>query len=156
MQATDQPLVACHAFGKGHAAYVAFAIGRYLDIHDDAHIARRMTELIDRLLPTRQLVTNAPRTVETTLWQQRQLKRTIVHLANRSVTWTLPTDERQITDILPVHGVEVTMPAPCPEPTVSCRGADVTARVEDGRLTMRIPVLHAYAALVIEDGDGTP
>ena len=150
MQPTPWPMAVHHGFGAGQAIYAAFAIGRYYTLHGDAHIARWMAELMDRLLPSRQLQVIAPRTVEVTLWRQPQVPRTIIHLANRTVPWTLPTDTRQITEIVPVHGLEVRMPSPYGRSHVSCRGADAVARVDGDHLVVRVSALEAYAAIVIE------
>jgi len=156
LEPTPWPILVRHNFGAGQSLYAAFAIGRYYTLHGDAHIGRWMVELIEALLPARQLIVNAPRTVEATVWRQPALPRTIIHLANRSVPWTLPTDTRQVTKILPVHDVEVTMPTPYPDAQVSCRGADVTVRREREQLVMRVSVLHAYAAIVIEPSGMAP
>jgi len=150
LQATPWPAVVRHNCGAGVSLYVAFPIGQYFTIHGDEHIGARMAEILDTLLPARQLKVRAPRTVEVTLWRQPQVPRIIVHLANRSVAWTLPTDARQITEILPVHDVEITMPAPWPGPKVACRRAEVEWTSDGAEIAMRIPALDAYAAIVIE------
>lgn len=150
LQPTPWPIFVRYPFGAGQSLYAAFAIGRYYTLHGDAHIGTWMAELLDTLLPARQLTVNAPRTVEVTVWRQPALPRTIIHLANRSVPWSLPTNARQITEILPVHDVEVTIPAPYPEAKVACRGAHVTVQQKGGQLVMRLSVLQAYAALVVE------
>ncbi len=147
---TPWPVFVRHSFGAGQSLYAAFAIGRYYTLHGDAHIGTWMADSLDTLLPARQLTVTAPRTVEVTLWRQPALPRTIIHLANRSVPWTLPTDARQVTEILPVHNVQVTMPTPYPNAQVSCRGAEVAVRHQGNQLVVEVSVLHAYAAIVIE------
>jgi len=147
---TPWPAFTRHSFGAGQSLYAAFDIGKYYQRHGDEHIGARMAALVDALLPERQITVTAPRTVEVTVWRQPALPRTVVHLANRSVPWTLPTDQRQISEILPVHDVAVTLRVPYPDPKVSARGAKVRARTEKDRLTATISVLHAYAAIVIE------
>lgn len=144
------PAIVQHGFKDGQTLYVAFPIGRYYTQHGDLHVAVRMAELLDTILPERQLVTNAPRTVEMTVWRQREPERTIVHLANRSVAWSLPTDERQISEVLPVHDVEIRLRPPYERWSVSARAAAVTAAVEAEHLVLHVPVLAAYAAVVIE------
>ena len=156
LELTPWPVFVRYSFGAGQSLYAAFAIGRYYTLHGDAHIGTWMADSLDALLPARQLTVTAPRTVEVTMWRQPALPRTIIHLANRSVPWTLPTDARQVTEILPVHGVEVTMPTPYPEPKVSCRGAEVTVRHQGNQLVMEVSVLHAYAAIVIEPSGMPP
>jgi len=147
---SDWPAATVNEFGNGRACYVAFDLGRYFTMHGDEHIGVWMAELVDAMLPERQVEVKAPRTVEVTLWRQPALERTIIHLANRSVAYTLPTDERQITEILPVHDVTVTIASPCANPRVSGRQAEVSARVDGRRLVVQVPVLNAYAAIVVE------
>ncbi|HEY3378509.1 MAG TPA: beta-galactosidase trimerization domain-containing protein [Armatimonadota bacterium] len=149
MEPTSWPAFTRHRFGQGSAYYIAFSIGRYFNLHGDQHIGARMRELFDAAQPERQLRLHAPRTVEVTLWRQPPA-RTIIHLVNRTVPWSLPTDARAFTEVIPVHGIEVTMPSPYPHARVTCRGAEVTVNMADNRLVMHIDALDAYAALVIE------
>jgi len=135
-------LVVENSFGNGRAQYIAFDVGRYYDTYGDAHIGEWMAELIGGVLPVRQFVLKAPRTVEANVWRQEQFDRTIVHLANRTVPWTMPTD--------PLHELELEMPLPCPDPKVACRGANIVYRIDGGKLVVSIGKLEAYAAITIE------
>lgn len=150
LEFTAWPAFTHHTFSSGEAYYAAFAIGSYFNQHGDRHIAQRMRNLLDRAQPAHQLQVSAPRTVEVTLWQQPDISRTIIHLCNRTVPWTLPTDAREFTEIVPVHGVEVTIRTPYPDPVVTCRGTGVDTNLDGDQLTIRVDVLNAYAALVIE------
>ena len=150
LEPTPWPAFTRNGFGAGQAYYAAFAIGSYFNQHGDRHIAQRMRNLLDRAQPEHQLQVTAPRTVEVTLWRQPALPRTIIHLCNRTVPWTLPTDAREFTEIVPVHGIEITMRIPCDSPIVSCRGAEVDTCLDGDQLIMRVAALNAYAALVIE------
>jgi hypothetical protein len=152
LEPTHWPFITRNAYGKGEAFYVAFAIGRFYTMRGDYHIGARMAELLDAAQPRRQLKVAAPRTVEVTLWKQPDVPRTIIHLANRSVAHTLPTHERQFTEILPVRDVEITMIPPHPNPRVRARQARVKAQAQGDELVLRIPVLDAYAAIIIEPG----
>jgi hypothetical protein len=157
MHASEWPAVTASSLGEGRSCYVAFDIGRYFTIHGDEHIGAWMAELIDGILPARQVEVAAPRTLEVTVWRQSAPERTIIHLANRTVAWTLPTDARQITEIVPLHKVEVMIRSPYPEVSVTGRGADVSARREGDKLRIMVSNLHAYGAVVIErrlDGAG--
>jgi hypothetical protein len=127
-------------------------MGRYFTMHGDQHIGIWMNELLQTLLPKRQIEVRAPRTVEVTVWRQPAVPRTIIHLANRSVAWSLPTNAREITEILPVPEVELTLASPYARPKVTGRGVTVRAKRQRGRLVLRVPVLNAYAAVVIEPG----
>jgi hypothetical protein len=89
------------------------------------------------------------RTVEVTIWRQHAPPRTIIHLANRSVPWTLATGARKITEILPVHDVEMRLPGRAERLNVSGRGAHVHVVQTTPDLVLRLPVLQAHAAVVI-------
>lgn len=154
LEVTGWPLWTKHALGEGLAAYVAFDIGRYFEKHGDEHIGSLMTEVVDRLLPRRQIVVNAPRTVEVTVWEQRAPQRLIVHLANRTVPWTLPTDRRQPTEIIRLPRVQLFMECPWSAPIVSCRGAGVSWQVDGHELSIVVSDLDAYAAVVMEASAG--
>ena len=150
MRVSDWPVVTTGSCGKGRTCYVAFDVGRYFSMHGDEHIGAWMAELLDAVLPARQVVVKAPRTVEVTVWKQTVPERTIIHLANRTVPWSLPTDAREITEIIPVHDIEVTIDNPYRDSVVTGRDADVSVRADDDELVAHLAVVEAYAAIVIE------
>lgn len=156
MEKSPWPAICVHGLDR-RAGYVAFEIGRYYETHGDEHIGAAMAAVIDAVLPRRQVEVRAPRTLEVTLWRQPALRRTIVHLANRTVPWTLPTVQRQPTEIVPLHGVRIELDAP-PEVRgeqgqgvrVTGRQAGVRSRREGSRITVDVERVNAYAAVVIE------
>ncbi|MBI5095082.1 MAG: beta-galactosidase trimerization domain-containing protein [Candidatus Hydrogenedentes bacterium] len=147
---SEWPVVTANGFGRGRSAYIAFDIGRFFELHGDTHIGKLIVETVDALLPSRQVTVTAPRTVEVTVWRQEALNRTIIHLANRTVAWTLPTDARQIAEILPVHDIELCLEAPGAAVRVSGRDVAVEVCEQGLRLALRVPRLEAYGAVVIE------
>ncbi len=148
---SDYPAATINEFGSGQALYVACQLGWYFEKYGDEQLGKWMAELVGEVVPARQLDVRAPRTVEVTCWKQSDLNRTIIHLANRTVPWTLPTNNRQISEIVPVHNVEISMDSPFVNPKVSCRGAEICSRLVDGRLEICLDKLDAYAAVVIEE-----
>ncbi len=148
---TDIPLATSCRFGKGRGVYAAFGIGRYFEKHGFEHTGKWMMELIRLLLPKNRIEIEAPRTVEVTVRRQARLKRTVLHIANRTVPWTLPTDKRQIGEIVPVSGIKIKMKSPCAKPAVSFRRTGGRARNEKGVLRIRLSMVEAYAAVVIEE-----
>jgi hypothetical protein len=152
MEVSEWPVLMDHSCARGRAAYVAFDIGRYYELHGDEHIGAWMAEIVDGLLPSRQIVVRAPRTVEVTLWRQESPQRLIVHLANRTVPWTLPTDTRQPTEIIPLRDLQLILQCPWPNPQVTCRGAQVSSRTERDHLTLSLAELDVYAAILVEPG----
>ncbi len=143
------PVLVANTFGRGHSRYVAFDLGRFYELHGDLHIGRLLAEQVDALLPARQLTVRAPRTVEVTVWRQAAPERLILHLANRTVPWSLPTDTREISEIIPVHDLEISLPMPFPRLAVSARHAEVSYEEGNGRLRLRLATLEAYAAVLI-------
>jgi hypothetical protein len=152
---TPWPIFTEHLFGEGRSIYVAFDIGRHYAVRGPVHIGEWMTRLIDRLFGARQIAVKAPRTVEVTLW--RQPNRVVIHLANRSVPWTLPTAAREIREILPVHDVDLTLPLPWRRPAVTGRHCEPKHRMKGSALHIRVPLLNAYAAVIIgHSNNSTP
>jgi hypothetical protein len=147
---SEWPVATTNVFGSGRSVYIAFDIGRYFELHGDAHIGRLMTEFVRSLLPSPQITVRAPRTVEVTVWRQEALNRTIIHLANRSVAWTLPTDARQISEVLPVHDLEVSLDMLGSNVSVTGRGIEVELLSQGERVILRVPKLGVYGAIVIE------
>jgi len=137
-------------FGDGMCLYVAFAVGQYYDIHGDAHIYERMRRWVDKMLAERSLRVNAPLTVEVTSWEQPQHARTIIHLANRTVAWSIATNRRQIREVVSVDGVMIELKIDREDPTVTCRHAKAEWEIIDGLLRARISGIKEYAALVVE------
>lgn len=155
IRVTDIPLVVSNRYGGGTCEYVAFDVGAFYALHGDAHIGALMCESLERALPARMLRVQAPRTVEVMVWRQpvagsRTRERTVVHLANRTVAWTLPTDARQIDEIVELREVRLSMPRPAGAVAVSARRTRVGHRFEGGFLVVTLERLGAYAAVVVE------
>ncbi|MDZ4859788.1 MAG: beta-galactosidase trimerization domain-containing protein, partial [Candidatus Hydrogenedentes bacterium] len=147
LKPTQWPLAVTQAAGAGQVLYVAFGLGRYYASHNLIHARNRMTQFIDRLLPKRQLVVKAPRCLEVTVWRQEMPERTIVHLANRT---PLAHDLPRIHEITPLRDIELEFEVPYSSSRVTGRGAEVTWRVDHGKMRVHIDSLDIYAALVIE------
>ena len=54
-----------------------------------------------------------------------------------------------MTELVPVHDIEVSLDSPYPRLRVECRGGSVEAREQDGKLSIRLARLDAHAAIVI-------
>jgi hypothetical protein len=81
---TDKPGLILTAYGKGTVAYLPWDTGSlYYRLSPPAHRAL-VTDLIDRLLPKRQIRTGAHPLVEITVMRQPGRNRTLVHLVNLS------------------------------------------------------------------------
>lgn len=146
----DDPVVTEHTLGKGKAIYIACDIGRHYTKYGDADTAALMDEMVTALLPDPPVRVLAPATVELTLWRQPRRQRIILHLANRTVAHTLPTDQRQITEIIPVHDVRLSLKSPSASPVVAARSAEIEVALIQDRIEICIKRLEAYAAITIE------
>ena len=152
-EATEWPLDVVRESGKGKALYIAFGLGRYYAAHQLVHARDRMARYIDTLLPKRQLVVHAPRSLEVTIWRQTSPERTIIHLANRTA---MAHDMPRIHEIPPLRDIEIEMESPYPQPNVSCRNATATTTIENKNLRVIIDTLDVYAAVVIEPAKENP
>lgn len=151
MKPTEWPVVVLNSVGKGSTAYVAFDVGRMYSNHNLPHIASFMVDVIDSILPSRQIVVKAPRSIEVTVFRQEAKQRTIIHLADHTQS---PNDMTRIAEIVPVHDIEVALDAPYPDPKVTGRGSQVSSTADGKRLKIRLSTVDAYAAIVIESNRG--
>ena len=81
---TTKPGVLLREYGKGKVVYIPWDVGGLYYRHSSPGHAGLVTDLIDHLLPSRQVKTNAHPLVEITVMSQPQRKRTLVHLVNLS------------------------------------------------------------------------
>lgn len=82
MKDTDTPALAMRKMGKGTVAWIPWNLGGMYYLHSLPAHAGLFRDLMDRLLPRRQLRTNAHPLVEMTV--MRQGSRTLLHLINLS------------------------------------------------------------------------
>lgn len=150
----EWPALCAHGLGRGRCFYVAFEVGRYFESHGDWHIREWMLSLLGRALPERNPVVRAPRSVEVTLWRREAAGQLIIHLANRTVTWSLPSHRRQPVEIVPVRDVELELELETVDAglQISARNGEISWEIRGAHLHVRLHELRAYAALVIEDG----
>jgi hypothetical protein len=144
---TEWPVLVRNTYGKGQSVYVAFDVGRMHGNHNLPHIASFMAEIIDSILPYRHIIVKAPRSIEVTIFGQQAARRITIHLADRTQS---AADMTQITEIVPVHNIEVELEAPFPNPKVTCRGSQVTSTLDGDRLRINVSRVDSYAAIVIE------
>jgi hypothetical protein len=140
------PLVTRNTQGGGIAMYVAFDVGRLYAGSGLKHIEEFMTGLLDELIEKRQVEVRAPYSVEVTVRTRNSPKRHIIHLANRTHS---PGDMTKVTELVPVHDIEVSLASPFPRARVECRGGVIQTRRVNGKLVIRLASLDAHAALVI-------
>lgn len=146
LQPGEWPLVTRIRQGGGVATYVAFDVGKLYAGSGLKHIESFMTGLLDGLIEKRQVEVRAPYSVEVTVRTQGSPKRHIVHLANRTHS---PGDMTKVTELVPVHHIEVSLASPFPRARVECRGGTIRTRNVKGRLVIQLAKLDAHAALVI-------
>jgi hypothetical protein len=56
----------------------------------------------------------------------------------------------RISEIVPVHDVEVALEVQLQDPRDSCRNAEIAWTAEGENLRIRVPKIDTYAAIVIE------
>jgi hypothetical protein len=149
-ETTEWPVAVSQAAGVGQGLYVAFGLGRYYATLGLQHAREKMAQYIDRLLPKRQVVVKAPRSLEVTVWRQETPERMIIHLANRT---PLAHDMPRLQEISPLRDVEIEWESPYPSPKVTCRKAAATTTSEGTTVRIRIDKLDVYAAVVIEPAE---
>jgi hypothetical protein len=147
METTEWPIAVTQPAGSGQVLYVTFDLGRYYATHCLKHARDRMARYIDRLLPERQVMVKAPRSLEVTVWRQVTPERIIIHLANRT---PLAHDMPRIHEISPLSHVNIEFESPYPAPRVTCRRAPAATTFEGSKVSVHIDKLAIYAAVVIE------
>ena len=147
METTKWPLAVSQAAGSGQTLYVAFGLGRYYAKHDLVHARDRMAQYLNRLLPDRQIVVKAPRSLEVTVWQQKTPERVIIHLANRTA---LAHDMPRIHEIPPLTDITLEFESPYLQPRITCRRAPATTILEGKKVRVNIDKMEVYAAVVVE------
>ncbi len=150
------PVAVAHSNGDGHSLYVSFDVGGYFRAYGDDHIRTFMRNAVDRLLPRRQLVVEAPFTVEVTLWKQPSLGRTIIHLANRTGAAASAGDTRHLSQMISIWDVKITCDAPARHVNITTRDLEVTWKHEGDQLSFVINRLGAYGAILIEKNQPAP
>ena len=147
MEKTKWPLSVTQKTGTGQTLYVSFGLGRYYANNDLIHARDRMAQYINRLLPNRQIVVKAPRSLEVTVWRQKTPERVIIHLANRT---DLAHDMPRIHEIPALRDVMIELKNPYLASQVTCRSASASTSFEGDTVRINIDTLEVYAAVVIE------
>jgi hypothetical protein len=131
--------------GKGRAAYIPWDVGGLYYRHSSEAHRGLVADVIDHLLPGRQLRTNAHPLVEMTMMEQPVRRRSLIHLVNgtghQDTAYFPPVEMRDIRielarDIRRVHAVALGRTLP----------------IEGGgrRRWFTLPRLQAYEVLVVE------
>jgi hypothetical protein len=148
--ASEWPACCTHRHGLGRSAYISFDAGAQFEQYDTWHLRRWLRARLDDVLPHQPVRVTAPRTVETTVRRDARRGRVVVHLANRTVAWSLPTHRRQPDEIVSVSGVRVEIDQPFSDPVVSVRRASADVVCDGTTVSVTIHRLDAYAAVVID------
>ena len=109
--------------------------------------------VVDRLLPQPLLfVANAPKSLVANLTRQQQEGRTLVHLLNYIGRRNNHTCDI-IEDIIPLHGVEISLRADQPVRSVRCvpEGKELPFELKNGRVQFTLPVLNGYQIIEVQE-----
>ncbi len=148
-------LLHARSFGRGRVAYFPLALGHayfcYTHPLDRALIERSMRWAASRPCP---LETNAPLCVETVLY--RRGRAWLVHLLNDLSSFgraAAPNPEAFggfRTEVLPVHGIELSIPGRFEKATLFPAGTPLNVHHDSGRTRVTVPVLRIHALVVFE------
>jgi hypothetical protein len=143
MKDTDTPAIISRQLGKGTVVWIPWDLGRiYYRVSLPAH-AGLFHDVLDRIHPHRQLVTDAHPLVETTL--MRQNGRTLLHLVNLS-----GHSQTGYYAPLAVSGIQMRVAGAFKAAhTLRSPGA-IPLRLEDGYTVFSIPSLLDYEVVVLE------
>ena len=148
---STRPALVENRYGKGRSLYFAGTIDEaYQEFHFPEH-ASLMGALVDEA-SRRDILVDAPASVQVVLRQQRSRRRLLVHLVNATGEMTRP-----LTSILPVHHVKVELPhlkgassAILVNPSAES-GIELEVKPRrKGGVEVTVPRLGAYALLVLE------
>ena len=148
---SEWPASCTNEYGLGRSVFIAFDAGAQFEQHDTWHLRQWLRARVDAVLPHQPVRVTAPRTVEVTVRRTSDRRRLVIHLANRTVAWSLPTHRRQPDEIVVVCGVRVEIDQPFPDPMVTIRRADADIAMDGTTVTVALHRLEAYAAIVIDD-----
>ena len=131
--------------GGGRVAYIPWDVGGLYYRHSSPGHSGLMADVIERLLPDRQLRTNAHPLVEITVMRQVAKKRTLVHLVNLSghsgTAYFAPVAMRDIA-------IDVRQPFTRAKALVADTLLPIARGAASAQFTL--PVLHAYEVIVLE------
>jgi len=147
IEPTQWPVATIHDYGDGTALYVAFDLGKYYANRSLVHAHVLMADLVDRVLPSRQVDVKAPQCLEVTLWKQPDLERTIIHLANGTQA---SHDMPKVHEVIPIPDITIGLGTPVPDPVVTFRGTTGSIEIEQERIQVHLERVVDYAAIVIE------
>ena len=135
----------------GSTGYISHPLFSLYGFNAPQWVRQIVKGVVDRLLPEPLLkVANAPKSLMATVTRQESEKRTLLHLLNyigRRNNHTCDT----IEEIIPLHGVEISLRAEGPVTSVRAVPEDQAlpfARAE-GRITFTLPTLHGYQMIEV-------
>jgi len=152
---SDWPACTLHSFGKGRAIYFAGGIDRdYVDL-SFPELRYVLTDAVRHAAATPLKVElQAPASVELAAWEREGGKQLVVHLVNcqPEVGRDLYHSRHLITEIIPVHGLELTVRADQPVRAVHLQPANTPlAFAQEGRaVTVQIERLDCHAMVVFD------
>ena len=151
---TGFPAITSHRYGRGHAIYVAPALGEHIQARReiDPWPKQLVANLLDLLLPDPLLRTSAPAGVETLL--NRQGDRYVVHLLNRYVESSALSARR---DAPAIAGIEVALNAArlgrIGSAAVAPTGEPLPVRREAGWATVAVPPVSIASTVTFATAD---
>ncbi len=137
-----------HTAGKGRCIYFAHPV--FAQYHDNAPrwCKQLVANAIDLLMPSRALATTGPSTLIATLSHQKRDKRYVAHLLHY-IPERRGSEFDIIEDIIPLHGVSVSVASPRRIRTVTIepKNDPLAFTQAQGVVTFTVPVVHGHAMI---------
>jgi hypothetical protein len=143
MKDTDTTAIVFRRLGKGTVTWIPWNLGGMYYRHSLPAHAGLFRDLLNRILPQRQLRSNAHPLVEMTLMRQR--RRTLLHLINLS-----GHSQTGYFAPIPMSGIRVQVAGAFKTAKTLRTPRSLTVRVNQGYSEFTIPQLSDYELVVIE------
>jgi hypothetical protein len=143
MRDTDVPAMVAAKLGKGTVTWLPWDLGGLYYRHSLTSHAGLFRDVVNALLPARQLKTDAHRLVQMTLMQQagRQLLHLVNHSGHSQTAYFAPVEMREI---------RVDVAGEFRRVRLVRNGGEVKVERQGGRVWFTVPVLRDYELVVLE------
>jgi hypothetical protein len=144
LKQTEVPALLTRNVGKGRITFVPWDIGGLYTRGSVPIHAEMFIDIVDSLLPKRQIKSSAHPSVEMVLMNQPDKRRTILHLINNSGQL-----QNGYVAPVPFHSVDIDLAGSYSTAKARMAGADLKIAKRDGRSVLTLPVLNGYEAIVL-------
>lgn len=137
-----EPGLALSKYGKGHIVYIPWAIGKLFHLYGVPEYSYCIADIIDYLNGEREIITNAPSSVEIVLSYSN--KDVIIHVINSAGIQSKPQ-----TEVIPIHGLDIMVKCSKKEAFSLYTNRKLTAKRSGKYLKFTIPHLEVYDVIAV-------